>query len=80
MILLSVVEQVLTGVRLIYSDKLNDAEDYFHTLRAGHARFNLHHAEVATFVALMSHDDDDINFAISLLQATEAFASEQEVK
>ncbi|KAG0604085.1 hypothetical protein M758_10G143400 [Ceratodon purpureus] len=73
-------EQVLTGVRLIYSDKLNDAEDYFDTLRAGHARFSLHHAEVATFVAFMSHDDDDINFAISLLQATEGVASEQEVK
>lgn len=74
------MEQVLTGVRLIYSDKLNDAEDYFDTLRAGHARFSLHHAEVATFVAFMSHDDDDIKFAISLLQATEGAASEQEVK
>lgn len=73
-------EQVLNGLKLIYSDKINDAEDYFDTLRAGHARFSLHYAEVAMFVAVMSHDDDDINFAISLFQAAEGFASEQEVK
>ncbi|XP_073396480.1 uncharacterized protein [Physcomitrium patens] len=71
-------EQVLNGLKLIYSDKINDAEDYFDTLRAGHARFSLHYAEVAMFVAVMSHDDDDINFAISLFQAAEGFASEQE--
>jgi hypothetical protein len=74
------VEQVLTGVRLIYSDRLNDAEDYFDTMRAGSVRFSLHHAEVAAFAAFMSHDEDDINFAISLLQATEGSASEHEVK
>ncbi|CAM6122075.1 unnamed protein product [Calypogeia fissa] len=70
-------EQVMKGLELIYQDKLNEADEYFETLKAGHARFSLHHAEVSSYVALMSFEPDDTDYAVSLLKDTAALAVEQ---
>lgn len=67
----------MKGLDLVYQDKLNEADEYFETLKSGHARFSLHHAEVSSYVAIMSFEPDDINYAISLLNDSAALAVEQ---
>ncbi|KAL3677447.1 hypothetical protein R1sor_027395 [Riccia sorocarpa] len=70
-------EQIMKGLELLYQDKLNEADEYFETLKAGHARFSLHHAEVASFIALMSFEQEDIEFATTLLNEALALADQQ---
>ncbi|KAL2652358.1 hypothetical protein R1flu_020486 [Riccia fluitans] len=70
-------EQVMKGLELLYQDRLNEADEYFETLKAGHARFSLHHAEVASFIALMSFEPEDIEFANTLLNEALSLAEQQ---
>ncbi|BBM98777.1 tetratricopeptide repeat protein 39 [Marchantia polymorpha subsp. ruderalis] len=70
-------EQVMKGLELLYQDRLSEADEYFETLKTGHARFSLHHAEVASFIALMSFEPEDIEFATTLLTETVSLADQQ---
>lgn len=66
----------MKGLELVFSDKLNEAEEYFEAMRPGSLRYSLYHAEVATYIALISCDESDIQRAVTLLMETEVLAGQ----
>eukprot|EP00898_Chlorokybus_atmophyticus_P006778 jgi/Chlat1/7100/Chrsp57S06731 len=70
-------EQILHGVHLLYGDKVAEAEVYFEARQGLGTPFALHYAEVATYKALLSCVDDDVDKAIGLLRAADERAASQ---
>lgn len=50
--------QVLQGLALVFTDKMEESEQFFEELKAGNARLTLHHAQVAALKALMGFEQE----------------------
>ncbi|GAQ81995.1 hypothetical protein KFL_000970210 [Klebsormidium nitens] len=71
-------EQVLQGLALLFTEKVQESEQFFEELKTGNARLTLHHAEVSALKALVGFEQEDIERAISLLSEAYNLATQAE--